>query len=92
MDLTVNYEKTNDREEAYKAVKEAITPELLEKFQVKATLEYKDNEILANGKGFDLLMVFDENSCSVKVTLSFLLKPLKGKVLSSIEKQLKRVI
>lgn len=92
MDLTVNYDKTNGKEEAYKAVKEAITPELLEKFQVKATLDYRDNEILANGKGFDLLMAFDENSCDVKVTLSFLLKPLKGKVLSSIEKQLKRVI
>lgn len=92
MDLSVDYEKVDNKDEAYAKVKEAITPELLEKFQVKAKLDYKDDEILASGKGFDLCMSFTESSCDIKVTLSFLLKPLKGKVLSSIEKQLKRVI
>jgi len=92
MDLTVNYNHLNNKEEAYAAVKESVTPELLSKFQVKAELDYQEDKIVAKGKGFKLIMSFEDNACTVKVELSFLLKPLKKKVLEGIEKQLIRVV
>jgi hypothetical protein len=92
MDLRINFNKNSNKEEAYEAVKGAITPELLAKFQVKATLDYKEDLICAKGKGFKLDLGFEDNACTVKIDLSFLLKPLKGKVLEGIEKQLNRII
>ena len=92
MDLSVNYSNAQDKGAAYAAVKEAVTPELLAKFQVKAEIEYFADEIKAKGKGFDLSLKFTDKSCDAKLELSFLLKPLKGRVLEGIEKQLKRVV
>ncbi|MFT6631102.1 MAG: hypothetical protein ACJAS4_001049 [Bacteriovoracaceae bacterium] len=92
MDLRINYDKNTNKEEAYEAVKLAITPELLAKFQVKATLDYSEDLISAKGKGFKLDLGFEPDACTVKIDLSFLLKPLKGKVLEGIEKQLNRII
>ena len=92
MDLNVNYSNVTTKDEAYHVVKEAITPELLAKFQVKAELTYAVDHITAQGKGFKLDMFFKDTECQVKVDLSFLLKPLKSKVLEGIEKQLKRVV
>ncbi|MAX67155.1 MAG: polyhydroxyalkanoic acid system family protein [Bacteriovoracaceae bacterium] len=92
MDLKVKYDHVTSKDEAYKAVKQAITPELLAKFQVKAELDYQPDLIKAKGKGFELEMFFTPEACEVKINLSFLLKPLKGKVLEGIDKQLKRVV
>jgi hypothetical protein len=92
MDLTVNYTKLDSKEKAYEAVKAAVTPEMLSKFQVKAKLDYQIDLISAKGTGFKLNMHFSDTACSVKIDLSFLLKPLKGKVLEGIEKQLIRII
>jgi hypothetical protein len=92
MDLTVNYSKLGTKAEAYEAVKKAVTPEMLAKFQVKADLDYQEDLIVAKGKGFKLDMHFSDTSCSVKIDLSFLLKPLKGKVLEGIEKQLNKIV
>ncbi len=92
MDLKVDFNKLTTKDEAYNAVKQAITPEMLAKFQVKADLTYNKDEILATGKGFELAMRFDETCCMVSVDLSFLLKAFKGKIIAGLEKQLKRVI
>ena len=45
MDLRINFNKNSNKEEAYEAVKGAITPELLAKFQVKATLDYNTQNL-----------------------------------------------
>lgn len=92
MDLVVKYINLTSKQEAYEAVKAAVTPELLSKFQVKADVKYVDNMILAKGKGFKLEMTFTDSECVVKIDLSFLLKPLKGRVLEGIEKQLNRIV
>lgn len=92
MDKKIAYDKQNNKEEAYSAVKEAVTPEMLARFQVKADLEYKTDLIVAKGKGFKLDMGFDEDGVWYKLDLSFILKPLKGKILTGIEKQLLRII
>ena len=90
--MKVDFSKTKNKEQAYAAVKEAITPELIEKFKVKAKLDYTDDKITASGKGFKLNMIFNDSCCEVKTDLSLIMRPLKGKILEQIEKQLKRVI
>lgn len=92
MSLNVEYSNTSSKDEAYEAVKAAITPELIAKYQVKATLDYNEDHIVAKGKGFELKIDFGANACDVSCDLSFMLRPLKGKILEGLEKQLKRVI
>ncbi len=92
MDLEVGFNKTNNKEEAYEAVKNAITPELLEKFKVKADIAYNMDNIQATGKGFTLDMNFMDEKVGLTVKLSLILKPLKGTILDSLEKQIKRVV
>ena len=92
MDIKINYANVTNADEAYNAVKSAITPELLAKWQVKAELIYNEKNISAEGKGFELSVDFLEDHCVIAVNLSFLLKPLKAKILEGVEKQFKRVV
>lgn len=92
MSNKVEYNKVSSKDEAYEAVKKAVTPEMLAKFQVSAELDYKSDLITAKGKGFKLDMKFDDQSCWFELELSFLLKPLRSKIESSIEKQLIRIV
>lgn len=92
--MKVNYEQVVNQEDAYNAAKKAITPELIDRFKVKADISYDDtNKIVkAKGKGFDLNIQFNQSDCDINLDLSFLLKPLKSKVLETIEKQVKRIV
>lgn len=92
MDIRVEYTKQESRESAYEAVKGAVTPELLAKFQVKAEIDYQEDQIVAAGKGFKLVMEFLDDACEVSLNLSFLLKPLKGKVIEGVKKQMVRIL
>lgn len=93
MDLTINYEKVTNKEEAYSAVKARITPELIAKWNVKADFTYNENaSIVAKGKGFELTMNFDEATATVDLKLGILLKAFRGKVLESVDRQLRRAI
>ena len=92
MDLKLNYSNVTTKEDAYNAVKAAVTPEMLEKWQVKADISYNDFNVVAKGKGFELTIDFLDEYCEVKLTLSFLLKPLRKKIIAGIEKQFSRVI
>jgi hypothetical protein len=92
MDLKLNYSNVTTKDEAYNAVKKAVTPEMLEKWQVKADISYNDFNVVAKGKGFELNIDFLDEYCEVKLTLSFLLKPLRKKIMAGIEKQFSRVI
>jgi hypothetical protein len=94
MSLKVNYEKVTSKSEAYTAVKGHITPELIEKFKVKAKVDYQESKskIVAIGKGFELNISLLDDCAEATIKLSLLLRPLKGKILDGIEKQLKRVV
>lgn len=91
MDLEIKYEKMDNQADVYNKIKAEVGP-MLEKFQVKADLEYLENEIKASGKGFDLTLCTLEDRCTVEMKLSFLLKPLKGQILNSLERQLKKFV
>lgn len=94
MGVEVEYTKVSNSDEAWEAVKGAITPQMMERFKVKAKIDYKeaDKSIKAKGKGFELNIDLLDDKATAGLTLSLLLKPLKGKILEGIEKQLKRVV
>jgi hypothetical protein len=93
MDLKVPYLNVTKKEEAFTKAK-AFIPEVLEKFKLKADVSFDEakNIMSAKGSGFDFKIEFQEKEAVVDLNLGFLLKPLKGKVLESIEKQIKKVV
>lgn len=88
--VKIDYKNLNGREAAYTKVKSIVTPEYTQKFQVQADVAYDDaNKIIkSTGKGFTLTLCFFDTYCEADLDLSFLLKPLKGKILSKIEDQI----
>ncbi len=92
MAVKIDYKQVTNSDEAYTKVKTLITPEYVEKFQVKADVKYDDAKklVTAKGSGFTLTLCFLPQHCEVDLDLSFLLKPLKSKILEKIEGQIKR--
>jgi hypothetical protein len=92
--MEVNYAKSENKTQAFESVKGAITPELMAKFQVKADVNYNENDgvIVASGKGFELTCKFFEDKVSLDLNLSLMLRPFKNKVLDSIKRQVERVV
>ncbi|MBD64465.1 MAG: hypothetical protein CME62_04620 [Halobacteriovoraceae bacterium] len=92
MTINIPYNSATNKDDAYNAVRSAITPELLAKWQVKANIEYNEYNMTAKGSGFALNVDFLEDHCVVSLKLNLLLKPLQGKIAEGIEKQFKRVL
>jgi len=93
MDLKVPYAQITDKKQSYEEAKKVI-PEVISKFGVKADVKTDDSTttLSAKGSGFEAKIEFKETEAIVKVDLGFLLKPLKGKILETIEKQIKKVV
>ena len=93
MSLKVKYSVAQSAEEAYNLARAQITPEYVAKFNVPADITYPgSNVISAKGKGFELVLTFEEDQCLVDIDLSFFLKPVKGKVLETVENKLKKTV
>lgn len=92
MGVKISYQKATNADDAFNKAKALITPEYIEKFQVKADIKYDDaaKKVTAKGSGFTLNLVFLQDHCDLDIDLSFLLKPLKGKILEKIEGQIKK--
>ena len=88
--MNIPYSKLTNAEEAFAAVKKNLTPEIIAKFQVKADVTYDAAKMLfqATGAGFTLKIYFLDKEAKVDLDVSFLLRPLKGKILHKIEKLL----
>jgi hypothetical protein len=93
MDLKVPYAQITDKKQGYEQAKKVI-PEVIAKFGVKADVKTDDSTttLSAKGTGFEAKIEFKDTEALVKVDLGFLLKPLKGKILETIEKQIKKVV
>jgi hypothetical protein len=93
MDLKVPYVNVTDKKQAYEAAKKLV-PEALAKFGVKADVKPSDatTTLSAKGSGFEVQISFTDTEAQVKLDLGFLLKPLKGKVLEALERQIKKVV
>lgn len=94
MSLELNYKNMTNKDEAYTAVKSKFNEEMMKKFKVKASVNADDEnqKIRAKGKGFELTLDFLETKVIADLDLSFLLKPLRSKINSELEKELGRVL
>lgn len=92
MSVKIDYNKLTNANDAYSKAKEVITPAYIEKFQVKADVSYDDakKKVMAKGTGFKLDLCFHDKYCDLDIDLSFLLKPLKGKIVEMLEGQIKK--
>jgi hypothetical protein len=92
MGVKIDYQKVTNKNEAFSKVKSLITPEYIEKFQVKADVSYDENKkiVKATGTGFTLTLSFLETHCDVDLELSLILRALKSKILSKIEAQISK--
>ena len=92
MAVKINYKQVTTKDEAFQKVKAFITPEYLEKFQMKIDLNFDEVKKVAKatGNGFTLLISFFDDYCDVDLDLSLLLKPLKSKILEKIQSQIER--
>ena len=90
MDLSVSYKNASNQADAFAIAKAQITPEYVDKFNIKAEINYNEatGVMEATGKGFTLTLEFDDSKCDVNLKLSMLLRPLKKKILDKIEKKL----
>jgi len=93
MELKVPYVTIKDKKLGYDQAKKLI-PEVIAKFGVKADVKNDDatSSLTAKGSGFEAKIEFKESEAVVSLDLGFLLKPLKGKILETIEKQIKKVV
>lgn len=92
MDLSVKYKQLSTAQEAYQEALKQITPEYINKWNLKAdvTCDEPSKSMVAKGKGFDLTLKFLESECQVTLNLSFLLKPFKSNVLEQIQRKLEK--
>lgn len=93
MELKVPYSQITDKKQGYDQAKKLI-PEVIQKFGVQADVINDDanTSLSAKGSGFSAKIEFKETEAIVNVDLGFLLKPFKGKILDTIEKQIKKVV
>ncbi len=93
MDIKVPYSQITDKKQGYEQAKKLI-PEVIQKFGVTAQVKNDDaaTTLSAKGSGFEAKIEFRESEAVVSVDLGFLLKPFKGKILETIEKQIKKVV
>jgi len=92
MDAKIGYKKVKSSQEAFASVKAAITPEYIEKFKVKAKINYDEKKklITASGMGFNLDINFSDKEVALNLKLSLILRPIKGKVLETLEREIKK--
>lgn len=93
MEIKIPYSNITDKKKGYDEAKKRI-PEVIEKFGVKADVKTDDanSTFSAKGSGFEAKIQFTDTEAVVNVDLGFLLKPFKGKILETIEKQIKKVV
>ena len=94
MNSIFSYKNNQTKNVAYKKVKRILTPEYLSQFKIKNEVSYHDESFLikAVGKGFELMISFQEKTVEVKLQLSLLYKPFQGKVYKIIKKELEKVL
>lgn len=93
MELKVPYSQITDKKQGFEKAKQLI-PEVISKFGVKADVKNDDasNTLVAKGSGFEAKIEFRDTEAVVNLDLGFLLRPLKGKIMDTIEHQIKKVV
>ncbi len=94
-ELTYRYQNTSNGEDAFSMAMKALDRAERENvFPVKVDFKF-DNEfrkIQGKGRGFEISLEFFDKELDLFLDLSFVLKPAKRKILSSIENELCKFI
>jgi hypothetical protein len=92
--MNINYQKVKSSKEAFQIVKTSITPDSLKKYNVLAEFTYDEAKprIVAEGKGFTLTMDFYDDSLTMDLDLSFMLKAFRGKIEDLLSNELKKKV
>ena len=94
-ELTYRYQNSLNGEDAFSMAMKALDrAEKQNVFPVKIDFWFNDDDkiISGKGKGFQISLEFNEKDLDLFLDLSFLLKPAKKKILSSIENELSKYI
>ncbi len=90
----VAYKKVKSAEDAYKKASKKINDKYLAGFGISAETKFDEKKfkISAKGSGFSLALNFKDDKTSVELDLSFLLKALKGKITTTLTKELESLL
>ena len=93
-DLSFDYNKVTNIDEAFESIKSFVTPENIARFKVKAEINYDQagNKMIAQGKGFTMTVTFTDSRVDVDLKLSLVLRPLRKKILATIEKEFAKLV
>ena len=94
-ELTYKYTKAQNKQVAFSLAKSVLKEaENNGSFPVSVNFSVDDDFFIISGKGkgFEVKLSFEEHDLDISMDLSFVLKPLKGKILSKIEQELSRRI
>lgn len=93
MELKVPYQNITDKKQAFELAKKHI-PEVISKFNVSADIKSDEASysLIAKGSGFEAKITFTDTEAILGLDLGFMLKPFKGKIAETIEKQIKKIV
>ena len=92
---TYFYKNTSSGHEAFNLASDAlINAKNNNLFPVKVDFQVDQSMkvIEGRGKGFDVKLSFSEEFVDIYVDLSFMLRPIKGKIIDGIESELKKYL
>ena len=92
--MIIPYKKHKTAKEAYEAIKSKLTNNYFDRFKIKGEFKYDSKKMLitAAGTGFTFQLKFKDKEAEGDLELSFLLRPLKSTITSTVEKNLKGVL
>ena len=92
--MKVAYKTVKDKNEAFAKIKNYITPSLFTKYNINPKIEYlqDSNQILAQGKGFELRIIFSDGDLSLDLNVGFFLVPFKQVILEKIEREVRVLV
>ena len=90
--MKIHYSKASSSDEAFLILKKTITPEYLDKFQMKVHLEFDENkkETMAKGSGFELKIKLHDEFAEINLELSLMYRAFKSTILDKIKAQIQK--
>lgn len=94
MSDSVSYKKFSDKASAFAHVKENFNKQSLAKYKVQPDLSFNesDYQVLAEGKGYTITLDFTDSQVEIGMKLSLLVRPMKGKILDLLQKELGTIL
>ena len=94
MKLEIPYKNVTNKEDAFKKLQGLLHPDTFAQYGLKCDVNSNENSCRADasGKGFDVDLECLDDKAVFKISLSFMLKPFKNKILDTIERKAKSLL